>query len=202
MFIFHYLSGIAQTLRRFGAAWWFSLILAYVFGADFWTNYPKYRDQIDSWIGAQIMPRETAIWMILVPIGLWLLVRLVHEEAMRYLRAARLIFDQPFVDRMVPIVANWDEPEEVPVKNSTKTVIVSKPQSRQKTSNDMVKIVVRNCPRDTISGRPVIDAHAYVRIFDRVNQNLVKEFPFPRWEENPKPFWDTPSGRVTVIAPQ
>ena len=163
-----YLRGLVKAVAGPGWAWWISLLFTYfLVGAGAYPNYPQVRDFINR--AAPLMPEEFPVWMVLVPFMLWVVARLAHREAMAHSRAARIVFDEPYVQNFIPLFGTI---------GTTRTQIGE---------NDMAKIAVRNVPYDSASGRVIQDAFARFAMYDQRTGAKVLEFDYPRWQENPKP---------------
>lgn len=175
----YYLLGFLRALS--GGRWWFvSVIIAAMLGVGFFRDeeYAAVRDQIANWLGYPVMPETLYLWWVVFVLVIWACGHLAHQEAMRYWRAAHLIFDEPYVDRNITL---WTGPRDGP---------------RQPVgSNDIAKIVVRNMPYDGATGVSVEDAFARLEVYDPTSRKCVLAFDYPRWQENQKPDPSVSSGR-------
>jgi hypothetical protein len=107
--------------------------------------------------------------LIVVPLLLWVIARLAHREAVTQVCAARIIFDEPYVQNFIPLYG---------------TIGTKRTQIGE---NDIAKIAVRNVPYDASNGRVIENAFARFEIYDQSTGTKVLEFDYPRWQENPKP---------------
>jgi hypothetical protein len=88
---------------------------------------------------------------------------------MRHLRAARIVFGEPYVDENIDLGAEIDGRRQTFAKI------------------DIAKIKVRNIPYDGAEGRSLVDAYVAADFYDAKTRRLVLQFLHPRWQENPKP---------------
>jgi hypothetical protein len=168
-----YLWGVVLAVAGPGWLWWITLALAYFFGIGFYNDYPVARDWAKEVLGV-ILPENFQLWWIVVPFLLWVIARLAHREAMARLRAARIIFDEPYIDAFVPL---WHR--------GTGQLVGE---------NDIAKIRVRNVPFDGSRGLVVTDAYAFIEFYNATSLQLVLRFDYPRWQENPMPAYGTNPG--------
>ena len=181
-----YCWGFVRSFLGNGALWWYTLILTYFFGVGFFTDYVVYRDKINLWQDLVEMPEHFPFWLVVVPFLLWVILKLTHDKVMSHNQAARLVFDAPHVDRAVPLFGPVERV--VQVRNSDGEYVLQKERIRGRVgSNDIAKIVVRNCPYELENGKSVRDAYVSVTFFDAVTEKQIEEVEYPRWEENPKP---------------
>lgn len=157
----------------FGRTWWWvSLIAAYVLGVGIFSSdeYPLIRSEINRSLGIEVLPEHVPLWLIIAPLLFWIIVRLAHREAMAWSGAARIDFEEPFIDVFVPLFANHQ-------------VLIG--------DNDIAKIAIRNVPYDGARGKEITNCYASISFLDARTRRSVLQFDYPRWEENPKPGYHT-----------
>lgn len=160
-----YLLEFGKSLLRHGLWWWLCTIVAALFGAGFWHDYPLYRDQISGWQPWITLPNEYSfVWFLLVPVLVWLVISLAHSETMRELRRARLFFSEPRIDQL-PLFNNGIFMEHI----------------------QMARIEVHNLPRDMTHGRDVEAAFCEAHFFRRSDGRKVGSVDYCRWLQNEKP---------------
>jgi hypothetical protein len=102
---------------------------------------------------------------------------MAHKEAMRQMRAARIVFGSPYEDEG-PLYAR-------PIGPNTGAVT---PNLRYRFW--MAKIQVSNQPYRSDDGRDIEEAWAEIEVFDS-NYRCIRSWSYPRWEENKKPGYGT-----------
>jgi hypothetical protein len=174
-----YLWGLASSFFG-GTWWWFSLVVAYIFGTAFVADYPKYRHVINSVQSLVVMPIDFPLWLVAAPLLVWAVARLAHREAMRRVRASRLIFSELRISS-TPLFT---------------TVMKNGASARQQVAHIYIaKIDVRNTPYSYDSGNDVREAWVKVEFFD-LNSKPIKSWEYARWEQNEKPgYQGVPSDR-------
>ena len=70
----------------------------HVLGVGIWGEYSAHRDRINGLLGWQLMPDTVPFWWVAVPFLLWIIGAMAHKEAMRQMRAARIVFGSPYED--------------------------------------------------------------------------------------------------------
>ena len=116
------------------------------------------------------MPQTFPFWLLIALFVIWLCAQLIHREAMQYVQAGRIVFEDPFVDCNIAL-RGTDE-------TGARRVIGH---------NDIAKIVVRNRPYDIARGNAIENCYASIEFFEQESVRAVLRFDYPRWQDNPKP---------------
>jgi hypothetical protein len=120
------------------------------------------------------MPEPFPLWLFLFLLIIWVVARLAHKEAMRHLKAARIVFDDLTIHRAVDL---W----------GTVQFADGRRERVHQGLVDIASIKVRNVPYDGAEGKAAVDAFARMDFFDKATLKNVLSFDYPRWEGNPKP---------------
>jgi hypothetical protein len=168
-----YMVGLTRALFVHGITWWFSLIIAYLFGLGVFDQYDKIRGTIDGTLGRPILPESVPAWWITIPFLIWVIAALAHKEAMRYWRAAFLLFGDPYVD-FGPLYRHVRDPYGKVINSAVQYYFY------------MAKVQISNSPYKADDGRDVLECWAEIEVFDQTCRRIVS-WRYPRWEENRQP---------------
>lgn len=169
----HYFAAFARAMFG-GALWWLSLSISWLLGIGFFNEYPAVKKRLTDLLQVSLMPDAFPLWLLAALFLLWVVARLAHREAMRHLRAARVLFHEVATHRSVDL-NGW-----VPAKDGSLARV-------NLGLIDIASIKVSNSPYDGAEGKAVLDAFARIDIYDRGTRKTVLSFDYPRWEGNPKP---------------
>ena len=173
-----YLGSVLGVVFRHGWYWWISLAISYLLGIGLLRRVPS-GTPAGHWLArgladAGSLSRLAARFLFL----LWVVAHLAHKEAMRHLRAARIVFGPPHAYRSVDM---FGRPQFEAIRTSIGKI-------------DVGSIKVSNVPYDGENGKSVTDAFARIEFYDKATRKRVLDFDYPRWEGNPKPgYHDNPS---------
>jgi hypothetical protein len=156
-----------------GTLWWCSLLLSWVLGVGFFSEYPAIRQRVSDWMQVAPMPEAFPLWLLVALLLIWIIGRLAHREALREISAARISFE------LLPPYRNVGLHGSVETETGAKRVPLG--------ALDIASIIVRNIPYDGADGKAVVDAFGQLEVFDLATGRLVLSFDYPRWEGNPKP---------------
>jgi len=163
-----YVWGLVRSVSG-GLWWWVSLFFAYFFQAATFSDYPKFRDAINAKQSAIVMPTDIPLWALVVPFVAWVVARLAHNEAMRYWRAGRVVFDKPLAHPAWHLYVM----EGKQVKNDVLMTSVS--------------IEVKNIPYKSDSGADIEDAWVKIELFSPKDYKPLQSWNYARWEDNEHP---------------
>lgn len=160
-----YLKTFGVVLFRHGGIWWGSLIFLSLLGAGVAEDYWRLRDFINGQQEMFSMPDEPSVWWLLGLYLLWLLGSLIHDEIMRSIKAAQIVFGEAGIRYAVPLYS----------------------AGVLDTYNDIAWLEVSNEPHDMENGKTIERAFCKVEIFEAETSKKLKSFSYPRWLKNPKP---------------
>ncbi len=183
-----YFLSLGRAVLSLNVWWWLLLAIGTVFGLGSVDKYPAIREYINFYFGMELMPEN--VWHGLAALLLvWLVGGLLHRETMKRLRAARIIFDRPNIERSVPLYGHVEKLVSIQLEEGI--VVPERVRSSEIIDRlDIVKIGVRNNPYDLENGVDVRDAWITVALFDKSSNEKIDEFDYPRWMDNPKPGYD------------
>lgn len=167
--MFAYLWGVAKAIFAPGWLAWIGLLLAYILGIGFFSDYEKAKNTINHWQQVYVMPDTLPPWLIVFPFFVWAFLRLAHKEGMWHGRSARIVFDD------LRVVPSWH----LYVRDQHGNILSDEIMSA-------VTIAIRNSPQFSESGNDVEMAWARVELFN-LNGKPIQDWDFARWEDNPQP---------------
>jgi hypothetical protein len=171
----------------FGSGTWvrtLHILAVAILGGAAIAEYTSTRDTINARVGMEIMPAHFTQWALLVLVAS-VALRLAHNEAMRRLRAANIIFGTPYVDEspLFKTVLVMGAHQAIPVKEKVHDFYAA-------------KIEVFNKPYKGDEGKDVVDAWSTFELFD-LNSKLTAKWRDGRWEDNKQPgYADHPTDHI------
>jgi hypothetical protein len=188
-----YVAGFIGAIFGATPRWWIGGLFAWALGFGFYGQYDRIRSGFNSLQSLLILPETVPLWLVAGPFVLLVIGRLGHDEAMRYWRAARVVFGEPYrVDG--PLFNTTRFPDGRVVKEQTHYFY-------------MVKVDVRNEPYRLDDGRDVREAWSEIEVVDFTSYKPIASWREARWEDNKQPgYGDHPldhypdSERVRTLA--
>ena len=191
MSVLAFVVGFVKSLIGYGFLWWFSLFATTVLGIGLVSEeYPDLRARLSEWQPWLVLPEKPSAWWLLILYLIWLVARTAWGEGRREMARARLRFEEPFVDRSVPLYSRTTQPAFIKAPGGSERFLIQRSISENIGHNDIAKIAVRNYPYDSESGLAIPDAYVEVRLYEEESGALVKTINQPRWGGNPKPGYE------------
>ena len=178
--MFNYLGDFCAALIRHRLWWWVSLGLAYVVGVGIFADYSILR----AWVNARqdwvALPAEFPLWLVVLPLLIWLTASSVHRDVIRHRVAPRLSFDHPDVAHDVPLYG---------------TKFKNGKWVRSEVGRfDIAKTRVRNNPVNKENGKKAEKAFTNIEFYRPCEPRPLLTLEYARWTDNPKPgYVDSPS---------
>lgn len=169
-----YLAGFFGALLGSGTILRWVQILAFAFlGLGLVADWTKNRDAINSALGAPLMPDALNWQLLMIAFLTSIVIRLLHNEALRHSRSARICFEPAFVSRNITLFHN----------------------GHANGLFDKASVRVRNVPFRGDSGTNVEHAWASAVFFNQATGHH-RTVEFLRWQENEKPGYSGNPDRI------